>query len=193
MKIEEYFFEIWKPVYGYEGWYEVSNFGRVRSLDRTIVQRNGVAITAKGQLMWQRKRKDNYFEVKLGKRNNRKAFLVHRLVAIAFIPNPNNFKYVNHIDENRGNNCVWNLEWCTFDYNIHYGTGMKRSAMHRINNPKIWRAIICTETNIIYPSINEINRQFGYNISCICECCKGKRKTAYGHHWQYVDTKEDAN
>ena len=110
---------------------------------------------------------------------------LHRLLAAAFIPNPNNLPYVNHIDGNKQNNALYNLEWCTASYNIKhaYDMGLLKST----------RAIkvICVETNTEYESINKAGIQTGISESSICAVCKGKRKTAGGYHWRYV--KEDAN
>ena len=113
--------EIWKPIVGYEGYYEVSNLGRVRSMDKYVNTkgdskriRNGRVL--KGILC------HNYVWVTLSKDNLKSKKRVHRLVAEAFIPNPDNLPCVNHKDENRSNNSIENLEWCTTEYNNNYGT-----------------------------------------------------------------------
>jgi len=177
--------EIWKDIEGFDG-YQVSNLGNVKSIDRTIVQSNGFVIRVKGQIIIQSTRKDGYLQARLGRRNNRKSFLVHRLVAQAFIPNPDNLPEVNHKNEDKTNNRVENLEWCTKIYNCNYGTRNERNSKSHINHSFFSKQILCVETGVIYPSINEINRKLGYNQGCICECCSGKRKTAYGYHWQYA-------
>ena len=100
---------IWKPVVGYEGLYEVSNTGLVRSLNNL-----------KGRMLKLTKRKDGYLGVCLYKHCKQETKTVHRLVAETFIPNPNNLKVINHKDENRSNNNVENLEWCTYSYNTTY-------------------------------------------------------------------------
>lgn len=105
--------EVWKDIPGYEGLYQISNIGNIRSLNYNQtgkVQRLKLD-THKG-----------YKKLCLYKNGRKKSHRVHRLVALAFIPNPNNLPYINHKDENRANNCVWNLEWCTAKYNTNYGT-----------------------------------------------------------------------
>jgi hypothetical protein len=114
--------EIWRDVKGYEGFYMVSNLGRVKSLDRYVSR--GCRYPnkfqyVKGKILSPNKG-GSYLQVVLNKGGKSKPFLVHRLVAEAFIDNPNNYPCVNHIDENKKNNCVDNLEWCTYKYNNEY-------------------------------------------------------------------------
>ena len=119
--------EIWKDIQGYEGIYQVSSHGRVRSLDRIVVRPNGNGdYFAKGKIIYVVLTKWGYNEVHLHKDNKTKIYKVHRLVAQTFIENPNNLPCVNHIDENKTNNNVNNLEWCTYKYNNNYGTKKKR-------------------------------------------------------------------
>lgn len=120
-----------KPIKGYEGYYEVDCFGRVYSLDRTIsVNDNGRMYDKPviGRVMGQTVKSNGYKCVSLTKDGESKAFYVHRLVADAFIPNPDDLPMVNHKDEDKSNNFVENLEWCTNEYNINYGTGKERRA-----------------------------------------------------------------
>lgn len=112
--------EIWKEIEGYEGEYEVSNLGNVRSLN---YRRSG-----KLKLLKQYTDKKGYEYVRLSKNGKGKIYKVHRLVAMAFIPNPDNLPIVNHIDECKNNNMVSNLEWCTVAYNNTYGTARKRAS-----------------------------------------------------------------
>ena len=109
--------EIWKDIKNYEGCYQVSNLGRVRSLTRKVNTYNGVRIT-KGKLLKPLKTNRNYLRVCLKKNQKGKYVSIHRLVATAFIPNPNNYNVINHIDSNTYNNSVNNLEWCTQSHNI---------------------------------------------------------------------------
>ena len=110
--------EIWRPIVGYEGLYEVSSYGRVRSLDRYDNKNH----FRKGLIMKQNNDGRGYMSVILCLNGKIKKYLVHRLVAQAFIPNPDNLPEVNHKDENPENNSVTNLEWCDHSYNINYGT-----------------------------------------------------------------------
>ena len=119
--------EIWRPVKGFEGRYEVSTKGRVRSLRRLVKGGHGNLQYRDGQIL-KPQTGSTYAQVYLRVGDKQKWFYVHRLVAQAFIPNPDDLPLINHKDENRLNNCVENLEWCTCKYNINYGTGVKRRA-----------------------------------------------------------------
>ena len=169
--------EIWKDIADYEGQYMVSNLGRVKSLEHKL--RNGhiwrervLAITYC---------EDKYGRILLSKNNNHKRFLIHRLVAEAFLENPDNLPQVNHKDENPKNNTVDNLEWCTAKYNNNYGTHNDR--MRKTQG----KPVVCVETGIVYQSAREIKRKLGYNNTLIGACCKSKNRTAYGYHWKYVE------
>ena len=167
--------EIWKDVEGYEGLYQVSNMGRVRSLRRNIILRQ--RITRKGYKM-----------VKLSTNNIRKGYYIHRLVATAFIPNPDNLPQVNHKDENKLNNCVGNLEWCDCKYNQNYGTGTRRRQLANTNGK-------CSKPVLQYSldgtfikewkSTMDVERNLGFDNSHISACCRNIRKTAYGYIWKY--------
>lgn len=121
--------EVWKIVDEFPE-YEVSNLGRLRSINRTFTDSKGRKYHKKGQIikLCQQIGKNNYVQVMASIRSSGKMHrvLVHRLVAKAFIPNPNNFAQVNHKDENTLNNCADNLEWCDSKYNCNYGTGIQR-------------------------------------------------------------------
>ena len=110
--------QIWKDIPGYEGLYQVSNTGRVRSLNYNR--------TGETKVLKQGTNKGGYKRVNLYKDGKFKIYFVHRLVALVFIPNPNNYPVINHKDENPKNNTVWNLEWCTQEYNINYGNCRKK-------------------------------------------------------------------
>lgn len=173
--------EIWKQVRGYEGRYEVSNLGRVRSF----------AQSKKGKIISGSLSKKGYVMVKLynGFRA-KKTCPVHRLVATAFIPNPNDLPQVNHKDENKENNCVENLEWCTNDYNTHYGTKIARVAAKLRCCPTTSKKIFSIDSNGVkqfYDSINEAARQTGLLRPNITKVLMGRRHTCGGLHWCYVE------
>lgn len=129
--------EIWKPVKGYEGLYEVSNKGRVKSLKRYSVRFGHQKELVGEKLMSLHKSSEGYIIVHLSKDGERKSKSVHRLVAQAFIPNPHCYPLINHKDENKANNHVENLEWCTQEYNVNYGTAHKRArTTHKLNKIK---------------------------------------------------------
>lgn len=138
--------EIWKDIKNYEGYYQVSNLGRIKSVDRYINQYNGYNYSTriyKGKILKFSIGTRGYLKVVLQKERKVKTYNVHRLVAEAFIPNPNNLPQVNHIDENKLNNNINNLEWCSSKYNINFGNrnikvsnklkGVPKSAKHREN------------------------------------------------------------
>ena len=175
--------EIWKDILGYEGKYMVSNWGRVKSLN----YRN----TGKEGIMKLNKNKDGYLQVQLHQDGKAKMYLVHQLVATAFIENPEGYTVVNHKDENPKNNNVDNLEWCSVLYNNTYNGRAKKIGEKLTNHPKMSKPIIGIDkrTGLIleFPSIMEASRQLGINSGHICECCNGKRKSAGGYVWQYAD------
>lgn len=180
--------EIWKPVVGYEDLYEVSSFGRVRSLDR--ISSNGHFY--KGQILKQYKDKFGYLSVGLSKNSCIKTYKVHRLVAFAFIYNddPINKTQVNHITEDKTYNRFDGLEWCTPFYNTHFGTGIERKIKATKNHPNKSKQVIqySLDGEFIrqWPSMLEIQRELCYDASLIGRCCSGKVKTAYGNKWRFV-------
>ena len=124
--------EVWKCVTGYEGIYEVSNLGRVRSLERIVRKWDGVR-TSKGKILSPATNLHGYLFVQLYKNGRCEMKTIHRIVATAFIPNTDNLPQINHKDENKKNNRASNLEWCTAKYNNNYGcrTEMARRKMER--------------------------------------------------------------
>ena len=164
--------EFWKDIEGYEGLYQISSFGRVKSLSNDKARKEKIKIPESTR--------GGYKLVNLWKNGEQKGFLVHRLVASAFLPNPNNYPCINHKDENKSNNCLENLEWCTVKYNINYGTRTEKCSK-KVEQYDLKGKLIKT-----WKSLMEIQRQLGYAIGNISNCCNGKRSTAYGYTWQYV-------
>src|SRR5574343_113707 len=175
--------ELWLPVVGYAGLYEVSNFGNVRSLGKLIPHSKGNGYTriSYGQLLsTQVAKRGGYITVTLKHNGIRKNAKVHRLVADAFLPNLNNLPVVNHKDFDRTNNRVENLEWCDAKYNCNYSKG-RRQNTRGINGRKISAYNMLGEFIGTYSSIREAARDlnvFGQNI---CAVLSGKNKWCKGY------------
>lgn len=163
-----------KDIPGYEGKYAITSCGKVWSyyINNFLSQH----IDRKG-----------YQRVMLHLNGKQKLWSVHRLVAITYIPNPNNFPEVNHKDENKLNNSINNLEWCDRKYNLNYGTARERSAERQKKTSPFNKRVLCVETGIIYFSAQEAKRQTGINNTSISKVCNGKRNVAGGYHWKYID------
>lgn len=183
--------EIWKDVgvikgVDFSGLYMVSNFGNVKSLNY-----NG---TGKEKVLKPSKNKYNgYLQVCLYKKGKRKMYLVHRLVAEAFIPNPNNLPFINHKSEIKSQNNAENLEYCGHLYNCNYGTRNKRMTekLKGKYNTKTSKPVLQIDKNtneVIaeFPSVAEAIRQLGYSTGNISACCLGKLKTYKGFIWKYA-------
>ena len=171
------FREVWKPIPGYEGLYQVSDLGRVKSLNYNH--------TGKEQILSPGKRGGGYMFVNLCKDGKVKKFLVHRLVWIAFNgPIPVGM-VINHKDERPWNNRLDNLMVCTQKANINWGTRNKKvaKALSKMVEQYTLDGIhICTWFNTI-----GIKKELRYSLGNISECCNGKRRTAYGYIWKYVE------
>lgn len=169
--------EIWKDIEGYPN-YQVSNMGRVKSLG------NGSSNNSKERILKGGKTKDNYLYIGLWKEGKIKNYLVHRLVASAFIPNPNNLPQVNHIDEDKTNNRVENLEWCDCKYNINYGSRNKK-VVKSLSIP-ILQFSKTGEFIRKWNGTREAERELGINNGDITSCLKGRQKTAGNFRWCYA-------
>lgn len=180
--------EIWRDIKEYEGLYQISNLGRVKSLERVSKHTKGYMVHYKEKILTPTSEKNGYARVILTKNGTSKCthHSVHRLVAKAFLPNPKNLPEVNHIDEDKINNCVDNLEWCTHKYNSNYGMRNKKLSEAKHNNTYNTKQVLCVETGIIYDSAHEANRQTNINLTNICRVCRGERHIAGGYHWKYV-------
>ena len=166
--------EEWKDIRDYEGLYQISNKGNVKSL--------GNNKTKKEKILKSSVNKRGYLDVKLCKNGKHKNFRINRLVAEAFISNPNNLPQVNHKNEIKDDNRVENLEWCDAKYNNNFGTRKERVA-EKLSKPVLQINKTTNEIISEFPSTIEVKRQLG--ISHISECCLGKRNTAGGYKWQY--------
>ena len=162
--------EEWRDIAGYEGKYQVSNLGRVKSLNYKRTGKHKILKLLKGS--------DGYFYIGLCKNGIKKNNLVHRLIAQSFIENPDDFPEVNHRDENKQNNKVSNLEWCTHQYNNTY------LSKHR----KISKKVACYKDGKlikVYDAIIDVKKD-GFNDGQVCQCCKGNRKSHHGFQWKYI-------
>lgn len=179
--------EIWKDIKGYEGFYQVSNLGNVKSLKRTWFSKdkkgNNKICSNNEKIL---KPSDNgcgYLVVNLSKNNKYKMFTVHKLVAVAFVLNDKKLKCINHKDENKKNNNCDNLEWCTHKYNNNYGDHNKKlseSKCFLIDQYDLEGNFIKT-----WLGMRNIERELGIKNQGICSCCKGKLKTSGGYVWKY--------
>ena len=179
--------EIWKDVEGYEKLYQVSNLGRVRSLDHMSVRNlNGKIYDChvKGKMLTLVKDSSGYLNARLWK-DGMKAFLVHRLVAKAFIPNPDNLETVNHKDENILNNRADNLEYLSVADNIRYGTAIAR---RRLSQRKPVEQLTKDGKHIAYyDGIIDASIATGAPRELIGKVCHGRKKTAGGYCWKFKE------
>lgn len=163
--------EIFKEIKGFEN-YEVSNYGNVRSLKRNIVLRPSIV--------------NGYLHVGLYKDGKHYDKYIHRLVAEAFIPNPNNLQEVNHKDENKFNNHVDNLEWCTHEYNLNYGTAIERMT-EKLSKPIV---AIDSEGNVVHEFLSAMEAgRNGFNFGHVSKCCRHipNHNTHKGYQWHYKE------
>ena len=158
-----------KDVIGYEGLYAVTSCGKIWSYRSKIFLKPQVD-------------KDGYLQIILSKNGQKKNYKIHRLVAQAYLPNPEGLPQVNHKDENKANNCLQNLEWCDPKYNTNYGTGTDRMALSH-KKPILQYDL---DGNFIreWSSATDVGREVKGGI---CSCLKGRKKTAYGYKWVYKD------
>lgn len=172
--------EVWEDVEGFEGLYKISNLGRVYSLKKDAV-------------MKYKHNNRKYAQITLTKDGKQHYFLVHRLVAMHFIDNPDNLPQVNHKDENKENNAASNLEWCTNKYNALYGTRIERTKNNKDylkSREDMKRKVKGTsfdgEVEVKLNSIKSA-RSLGFNTKKIIDCCQGKCEMYKGFKWEYID------
>lgn len=188
--------EIWRDIKGYEGLYQVSNFGRVKSLKRTIKGRK-----YQSKHLSIQKGKDGYERIMLYNSSGHKGMTVHRLVALSFIPNPNNKKCVNHKDGVKTNNKENNLEWVTHSENMKHAFTKGLNAVSHENHINNIESSIETnrkpvsrtggnKNKVKYYSIAEASRKNKVNQSDITQVCKRKKKSAGGYYWSYINKEE---
>lgn len=205
---------LWKDIKGYEGLYQVSNLGNIKSMPRTIVTNNRFGkmtkYTKSREIKPHLNKKTGYYQVHLSKNKKTKMFLLHRLVAETFIPNMDNKPQINHINANKTDNRIENLEWCTSSENIKHAfannlshsnfkvqCGSKHHFFgkhHSIESKQKmkeshYKKIIQYDKNNklikIWNGIKQIEEELNINNGNISQCCRSKRKTAGGYIWRY--------
>lgn len=188
----------WRDIEGYEGLYQVSSLGEVRSMDRIVKSKGDLMQRIRGRIIKPTIQRKGRCSIALHKDGQLKNYMVHRLVAKAFIPNddPENKTQVNHKDENQSNNRVDNLEWCDAKYNINYGTGRARMAEKLINGKNsrpVLQYTLDGEFVREWPSTMEIERQLGIFNTQISACCLKRYgfKSAGGYMWQYAENNKE--
>lgn len=191
--------EEWMNIEGYEGLYQVSNEGRVKSLQREIVYKDGRKKVLEEKILRNILSDLGYYHVMLSKDGVPKRYKVHRLVAKAFIPNPNNLPIINHKDENPKNNVVDNLEWCTQGYNVRYGTMIERGRQTQFNREDLSKEVeqYTLDGDLVetFKSASEIERKYPqFKTASVARCCRGgqilngkwQTITSYkGYMWKY--------
>lgn len=181
--------EIWKDILGFEGLYQVSNLGRIKSLERFRKGKNGSLVAVKEKILKPGISHNGYYIVCLHKQSIQKPYYIHRLVFEAFNGQiPENMQ-VNHINEIKADNRLENLNLMTCKENLNYGTRNERAGKV-LKNGKCSKSVLqFTLDNILvkeYPSIKQVERETGFANQSICACCKGKLKQAYGYKWKYA-------
>lgn len=172
--------EIWKDINGYEGLYQVSNMGNIKSFKKWKRARMPDEYILKPHIS-----NNGYCQVTLYKDKTRHKFLVHRLVAVAFVDNPNGYPHINHKDENKLNNSSDNLEWCTVAYNNAYGTARLRSMITK--SRQVEQYLPSGQFLARYVCMSVASELTGVPKHRIKSCCIGECATGSGYVWKYAE------
>lgn len=184
--------EIWKDVDGFVGSYQVSNFGRVRSIDRYVSCGHSKVRFQKGTILKQSLNHKGYLRIRISRsRKEKYSLLVHRLVALAFIPNPNNYPQINHIDGCKTNNHYKNLEWCDNSYNQIHANLLKLNDHSKYKSGKPERPtakldIATRKVIALYNSLSEAGSKNNIDSHLIGAVCRKARKSTGGFAWAYA-------
>ena len=190
--------EIWKEIKGYEGSYMVSNYGRVKSLEKNIKSHGGTRTQYRPErILKQSKNKWGYMKVWLYKNSKRIEFAVHRLVADAFIENPSNKPCVNHIDNDKTNNNAYNLEWCTYQENNEWSMKQGRKVMteewrNKILSTRKRKPVVGTDKNgkeYFFEKVRDVAKM-GFDPKAVIKCCKNEMKSTKDFTWKYQADKK---
>lgn len=184
---KNYEFEEWKPIEGYENYLAVSNYGRIKQYERIVNSGNGAKRIIRERILDKVYKGSNGYSYVCPRINGDNFTLwIHLSVAQAFIPNRWKLPQINHKDENKENNCVWNLEWCTRLYNTNYGTRNERISekMKQIKGKPIRQYTLDGQFIAEYDSLVDASKETGILKTSICNCLKGRSKNSGGFLWQ---------
>lgn len=176
--------EIWKPVVGFEGLYEVSNLGNIKSLN--------YCRTGQKKILKCLRHISGYLQISLRKNNQSYKITIHKIVATAFVENPNNYTEINHKDEDKTNNSANNLEWCTHKDNCNYGSRTERTIRTRNEKGSLSAERTVRQYTLDgklvgeYRSQSEASRKFGIKASDISKCTHRKVKSVKGFVWRFI-------
>lgn len=200
LSLEDFEGEVWKDIPNYEGWYQVSNLGRIKSVDRQFTLQRVCdsvprIITCKACIIKACTKRGNYLTCHLKKNGTSTSVKFHQVVCKAFHPNPDKLPEINHINEVKTDNRADNLEWCTRAYNANWGTAIERNIRKRINSPLLSKKVYQYDTDgnfmLAYPSIKEAAKATGAKVSNIAAVCNnGKSSTTAGFIWSFTQDEE---
>lgn len=187
--------EEWRDVVGFEGLYMVSSFGRFISLSKVVPIHHGQRTTRPKLLIPSKHKSTGYLRVTLSKDGIHKSILVHRLVATAFLPNPNSKPMIDHIDRNKHNNRIDNLRWCTISENMNNPLTIEHCRNLNLGRvyPTLRRPVVALKNGIVVKQYDSIKSAIkdGFTNCGIINCCVGRDQSHYGYQWMYLSDYEN--